>query len=293
MKKIASVGPDIPQELLQASGRYSGPLGWNIDRAFPLAQQWLESKFPLWAFSVVEDWAAGKFDHLETIVFSRSDDSAQRLYYYVCELRARGLLAGPEPVLFDVARIARASSEARSLTATRALAARFEVGDEAIEAAIAHRYRLQPPPQTAASAPVCLLAGTPPPDHRLHSVIDLNGWAAVGRTLAQIWTGQTKAETGTGDPCAALARRLHADSKGTRGFYDRGAEILRAARDSQAKAVVLWYAEEDEAEIWHLPAQRAALEAAGLPVLTLTRRDWRASDGAADEIVAFLAGASA
>ena len=164
MKKIASVGPDIPQELLTATGRFAGPLGWNINRAFQQAAQWLESKFPLWAFSIVEDWAAGRFDQIETVVFSRSDDSAQRLYYYICELKARGLIAGPQAILFDVARVGRASSEARCLASVRKLAEQLGVGDQAIEAEIALRQTMQPPPQdTAQPLSICLLAGTPPP----------------------------------------------------------------------------------------------------------------------------------
>ena len=289
MTMIASVGPDIPLELLTASDRYAGPLGWNIDREFPVASQWLESKFPRWAFSIVEDWAAGAFDHLDTVVFSRGDDSAQRLYYYLCELRARGQVAGPEPVIFDVARIGRPSSEARCIDSVRALATRLGVDDAALEAAIAALH--SPLADRTSGGRVCLLGGTPPPDDRLHAAIAAFGWGTAGRTLAETWlSGGLPAEAGTGNPCAALGRRLHDALGGPRGFHDRGADAVNHALALEAKAVVLWYAEEDEAEIWNLPAQRAALEAAGLPVLTLTRRDWRANDGAADEIAAFLAG---
>ena len=57
-----------------------------------------------------------------------------------------------------------------------------------------------------------------------------------------------------------------------------------------AEAVVLWQIEEDEAQAWHLPSQRAALAREGLPALVMTRRDWLARDGAADEIAGFLQG---
>jgi hypothetical protein len=60
--------------------------------------------------------------------------------------------------------------------------------------------------------------------------------------------------------------------------------------ESGAQAVVLWQIEEDEAQAWHLPAQRAALAGEGVPALVMTRRDWLARDGAADEIAAFLQG---
>ncbi|HEU4652163.1 MAG TPA: hypothetical protein VFS49_12190, partial [Croceibacterium sp.] len=69
---------------------------------------------------------------------------------------------------------------------------------------------------------------------------------------------------------------------------DAGAALRRAVGDSGAAAVVLWQIEEDEAQAWHLPVQRAALAAAGVPSLVMTRRDWLARDGVADEIVAFL-----
>jgi hypothetical protein len=57
-----------------------------------------------------------------------------------------------------------------------------------------------------------------------------------------------------------------------------------------AEAVILWQIEEDESQAWHLPSQRAALAAAGIPALIMTRRDWLARDGAGDEIRAFLQG---
>lgn len=289
---IASLGPDIPLELLRASGRHAGPLGWNVDRDFPVAGQWLESKFPRWAFSIVEDWASGAFGHLEAVVFSRGEDSAQRLYYYICELRTRGLLAGPEPVIFDVARIGRSSSEARCIAAVRALAARLGISDSALEAEIVRR--VQPEPGMPGSGPACLLGGTPPPDDRLHRVIAAAGWQAHGKTLAESWLGEdAPAAAATGDPCAALGRRLHGSESGVRSFADRGAALAERAQACGARAAVLWFAEEDEAEVWSLPAQRRALEAAGLPVLVLTRRDWRANDGAGDEIAAFLKGLGA
>jgi hypothetical protein len=60
--------------------------------------------------------------------------------------------------------------------------------------------------------------------------------------------------------------------------------------DSGAEAVILWQIEEDESQAWHLPAQRAALAAAGVPALVMTRRDWLARDGVLEEIRAFLEG---
>ena len=285
---IASVGPEVPHELLAATGRHAGPLGWNIDRAFPTASQWLESKYPLWAFSLVEDWAAGAFDHLGAVVFSRADDAAQRLYYYICELQTRGLLAGPEPLIFDIARIGRASSEARCIDSVRQLAARLDVSDTALEAAIVAANTAH---ETLTSAPgrTVMLVGSHPPDHRLHAMVAASGWQAAGETLGAVWARRgAAAVTGSGDPCAALGRRVHHAAQGARGFHNRGAALLAEVQAANAAAVVLWYAEEDEAEVWHLPAQKRALAEAGIPALVLTRRSWRGDDGVAADIAAFL-----
>ena len=285
---VASVGIDLPFALLRASGRYAGPLGWTIDREFPRAAQWLESKFPLWAFSLVEDWAEGAFDQLGAVVFSRGDDAAQRLYYYLCELRERGLVSGPEPLIFDVAHIARASSEARSIDAVRRLAAVLGVSADAAEAAIA---ATPPPVPHTSGARNCLLAGTPAPDRRLHDAIARAGWTPHGATLAELWSEASAplVEAGTGDPFAAIGRAVHQARTGPRAFGDRKVALAEAVRAAKASRAVLWYAEEDEAEVWNLPGQREQLQAMGVPALVLTRASWRADDGAPERIAAFLA----
>lgn len=286
---IASVGTDLPLQVLRATGRYAGPLTWDIDRAFPLAGQWLESKFATWAFSILEDWAQGRFDALDAVVFTRSDDNAQRLYYYVCELRRRGLLRGPEPILFDVGFIGRATSAARTVASVRALASRFGVSDAAIEAELVRADAAAVPAPAPAAGPACLLAGTPPPDERVSAMIAAAGFQPHGDTLEQLWARECPGvAVGTCDPCAAIGHRLHEWQPGPRGFFNRGAAVVQAARAVSAKAAVLWFVEEDEALVWHLPAQRRALAEAGIPTLALSRRSWRADDGLDAEITAFL-----
>jgi hypothetical protein len=289
MTMIASAGPDIPLDLMNATGRFAGPLGWNVDRATPRAAQWLESKFAPWAFSIVEDWAEGAFDDLEAVVFSRGDDNAQRLYYYLCELQRRGLVAGPDPLIFDIARIRRPTSADHTAMAVRRLAGRLGVADGRLEAAIVATNRQRTGGQAAIAGRVCLLAGTPPPDRRLHRAIEAAGFVAVGETLGDLWRAAgPRVDEATGDPCAAIGRQLHALPGGPRGFADPAAAVAVRAGAVAAAAVVLWYTEEDEAQVWHLPAQQAALDAAGVPVLTLTRCNWRATDGAPGRIAAFL-----
>jgi hypothetical protein len=288
VKAVASLGCDMPIELLAASGRYAGPLSFDPDRPTGWADQWLESKFAPWTFQVLEDWASGTLDHLETVIFSRGDDSCQRLYYYVCELRRTGQLGGPEPIVFDVAHIPRASSVGATVAAVRGLAARLDVS----EAALAAELEAQPPAAAALNSPgrSCLLAGTLPPDRRLHAVLEAAGWIAHGATLPESWQERAPTTGGeTGDAFERLGRRLHGAMAGPRAFCDRVAALADQVAATGASAVVLWFCEHDEAQVWHAPALRQALTAAGIPHLVLTRRDWRAADGAAEEIAAFLA----
>lgn len=291
MTMIAYVGPDLPQDVLTATGACSGPVGWNVDRPLPAADRWLESKFPLWTRSILQDWSDGALNGLDAVLFSRGDDAAQRLYYYICELRQRGEIAGPEPMIFDTATIQRASSVAHMGKAIRRLTERLGIYDDALERGIVATNALRLAAlQVCGDAPLCLLAGTPPPDARIHAMIEAAGWRAAGPTLAQSWQnpGDLRVEEGSGDPCAAIARQLHEAAQGSRAFRDHADALSAQARQVRASAVLLWFAEEDEARIWHLPAQRDALADANIPTLILTRRDWRANDGMAEDIAKFL-----
>lgn len=288
---IAHVGPNLPQDLLRATGRHIGPLPFDPERPTPTADQWMESKFAPWARAILEGWAAGDYDSLGQVIFSRADDSAQRLYYYLCELQRRGLVGGPEASILDVAKVPRASSVDRTESSLRKLAERWSVDNKAlagaIEACNAERSRAAP----SLPAPRCLLAGTPPPDRRLHRSAEQAGFSALGATLADTWTQLgAVVSVDEDDPISGLARQVHADPAGPRSFADAGAALRQAVAGSGAEAVVLWQIEEDEAQAWHLPAQRAALAREDLPALVLTRRDWLARDGAGDEIAAFLQG---
>ena len=288
---IATVGPCHRYDLLEATGRHAGPLSWRLDRPTPRADAWLESKFPGWARSILEDWADGCFDELSAVLFSRADDAAQRLYYYVCELQRRGLISGPDALILDVAKIPRPSSEAHTIEAVRRLARELGLDDEALDTGIASANTKR---ETGVSPPegrACLLIGTPPPQRLLHEAIDGAGFAPIGRTLADVWADPGPAvEENSGDPAAAIGRQVHRRRDDRRGFGDAAGSALDLARGCAAQAAVLWYGEEDEVRVWSLPQVRDALSQAGLPLLVMTRRDEAARDGAPGEIRQFLEG---
>lgn len=291
---IAIAGPNLPITLLTATGRFEGVLAFDPDRATPRSDGWLETKFAPWARPLLETWAEGAYDDLEHVLFSRADDTSQRLYYYICELQRREHLGGPQPLILDVCKIPRGTSRTRTIAKLRELADRLSVGTDALGEAIARTNEDRQASADSSGAPVCLLAGTPPPDWRLHEVIEFCGFAPAGSTLTQEWLDAgPPVDKGNGDPFAALGEQLHARQRGPRSFADAKSVLAKSIETAQPRAVILWRIEEDEAQCWHLPAEREALEFANIPAFVMTRRDWLANDGAREEIAAFLEGVKA
>jgi 2-hydroxyglutaryl-CoA dehydratase, D-component len=325
---IGFVGADLPVELLVATGRPFGHLPWRAEGTTAWADRWLESGFPGWTRSILEDWHEGRFDDLAQVVFSRADDASQRLYYYIRELQQRGQIAGPAALVFDIALLPRESSLAHTGQSLRSLGETLGAGDAALSGAMpqvnALRCRLAQwqgdrssdgpayerlaratlfsdatrwigldaglasASTTIGVAPRVLLAGSVPPDERLHHAVEESGACVVGEAHAHglLRLGAPLEPTGE-SPWLALARHLRAASAAPRSVFDRAQWLVSQALQARASGVVLWLTREEESLAWHVPAQRAALQAAGIPCLSLTARRWSADDGALSEISEF------
>lgn len=320
---VGFVGADVPVEVLLATGRPFGHLPWSTAAATPWADQWLESSFPLWSRSILEQWHAGAFDTIRDVVFTRADDAAQRLFYYVQELQRRGKLRGPVARIFDLALVPRESSLAHSTRAVVRMAGELGASADTLAAGIARGNlirgqldRLQdarsghgpwfenlaraalwtsPGPwlgDLALPAPVdrprVLLAGSFPPDARLHEAVEEGGASVVAEThgfrLDRLGAAVLAKDE---EPARAIARHLISRSVGPRSFHDSAQWIVTQARTHRATAVVLWLTREDESQAWQLPAQRAALESAGLPFLALPAAHWLADSGVQERIREF------
>jgi hypothetical protein len=319
---IGFVGADVPIDLLLASGRAFGHLPWNASDATPFADQWLESGFPGWSRSILQQWHDRAFDGLHAVVFSRTDDASQRLYYYVRELQQRGLLKGPRALILDLALVPRPASFDHSAAAVATLSQQLGVDDAAlrggVERADVLRLKLQhlqqrrgedgvfferlaramlwsdptqwidsvslPVPATSGARRV-LLAGSVPPDERLHRAVQSAGASVVAEThvhaIGRLGLPLASAES---TPARHVARQLIAHATGPRAFVDRAAWIVQQARGARAEAVILWLTREDEGLAWHVPALRSALQAADLPALVLPAAGWRAGDGVPERI---------
>lgn len=136
-RAIGYLGWDVPVELILAAGAAPVQLSALPDSGNrTLADRFLESSFSSQSRVVADRWLAGDLDCLDSVIFSRSDDNAQRLYYYLCELQRMGECKGPRPLLYDLARIQRESSVAHTIESTQALASAVGVDDSRLGAAI-------------------------------------------------------------------------------------------------------------------------------------------------------------
>jgi hypothetical protein len=300
-------------------------LPWLADRETPRSARWLEGSFPGWAHSILEDWSTGRFDLFDNVVFSRGNDASQRLYYYVCELQRLGELKGPRPLIFDAAYVPRETSRLHMTAALRRLGGQLGVDEAALRAGIdranALRARLQglqagrvgqgvlhekllraslfgdlPPlldaqgvPDSMVDGPRVLLAGSVPPDGRLHHAVSAAGASVIAEQheYAAARLGP-QIDASAADPFDAVVCQRRASTLVGRAFGDPATALLEAARAARADAVVLWLTRDDEARAWHVPAQRTALAAAGIPALLLPAMRWLADDGAAERIQEFL-----
>lgn len=326
-RAIGYVGFDIPEDLLAVPGLAACHLPWRTGIATPRADRWLESSFAPWSRLILEDWADGRFDAFEAVVFTRGDDSAQRLYYYISELQRTSELGGPRTLIYDIATIRAAASEARCVEALRILAGELGIGAEALREGIARANRRRQwmaaaqatrggpgalyeriaraslfAPLEDHAVPIgdgpaprgrVLIGGCPPSGDWLHRAVDDAGWKVVAESHAMSLMRLGDPVPEGGDPFEAAGKHAHRLPWGKRAFVDRAAWLVDQAREARADAVILWLYEEEEALPWHVPAQRRALDAAGIPACVLTRRAWDGNDGAADAVRDFIGGLGA
>jgi hypothetical protein len=319
---IGYVGAESPVELIIAADALPLRLRGLVDGATPHADEYLERSFVPQSRSIAEQWLTGALDFLEAVVFPRSDDSAQRLYYYMCELRRRKRCGGPEPLLYDIAAIERSTSREYTIEATRRLASSLRVQESKLADAIQRVARREALIQRAtaadhlgsaafrlARASSCdwhesfdaalaahvvppaaqrkrlILAGSSPPDDRLHLAVEAGG-GTIARTLTEATPPAIGAATNVWESIAERYRHTLSPALSMRLSSQW---LVDQARETHASGAILWLIEEDEALPWEVAAQVRALESARIPVLNLTRQAWRASPVTLDAVREFAA----
>ena len=140
-KVIGFVGAEIPVELIIASGAYPVRLASTADAKTGIADLYLESTFMPDVRLIAEQYLEGALNFMQSVILPRSNDSAQRLYYYLSDLRTQQFQDAPAPLIFDLAKIPRDSSKVHSRLATQRLAGEIGVMSSALPGAIRDRNR--------------------------------------------------------------------------------------------------------------------------------------------------------
>lgn len=313
-RRVGYFGHDVPVELILAAGAHPIGLDGRPDRPTPRADTYLEDTFSPVSRSIAEQWLNGELDNLEAVVFSRSDDSAQRLYYYLCELQRRKQCGGPRPLMYDLASCKRDSSLAHTIDATRHLARELGTSADALPKAIEHvRERSELLVATVEST----LASQPARGSFTQSILRLahRDWSErfsptlravqdpsparsdatrlmlIGSTPPDERLHESVERSGanivatlnTGTP-HRIDSTVYADS------YEQIARRCRAhpwrqmlqspetfcarATALRVNGVILWSIVEDTGLAWVCPRLERALSARGIAVLSLTMQQW-------------------
>jgi len=295
------LGPAVPVELLTAAGLASVHL-MGKPGPTPLADKWMEPCFDPIVRSVLDQVLAGDLAFLDAIVLPRTNDSQQRLYYYLCELRRIGA-AVPEPILVDIQLTGSPPAQAYNRARMGELAETFaRIGGPleltgAIRLHNARRARLSALRNKGLSgadglvtliasrlmsgaafdAALDALAPAPAVGRRvlvtgnavdrpaIHAAVAARGGVVVAdeHGLGDHLIGARVAETG--DPLTALAAAA-AQTPAARSMpYDPG-RLVACAKVARAEVVLFHFIKEEEAMTWDYPSDRAALERAGIRV---------------------------
>lgn len=327
---IGYYGNDIPVALILAAGALPVRLRAAPRGPTARADLYLESAHSPELRALVEQWFAGELDFIETVIFPRSDDSAQRVYYYLCELQRRGACAGPRPLLYDVAGIGRPVSVDYTRESTRRLARDLGTSEEQLPQAL---RRVADREKLLSDLRARCAADSPLPGSWAWAVVRASGcdWRETFDDGARRWLDDATSlprarrillagdllpdaslheaiENAGGsvvleltesaadeDPASsplldALADHFHARRTPVRAMREDAHWAVRNARNGRADAVVFWLAEEDESLPWEIARQMRNLATAGIPALALTRQSWKPDHAALGRVGEFVAG---
>jgi len=325
---VGYVGDDIPVALILAAGalpvRLRGVPGAGTERV----DAFVESSFSPALRAVAAQWLEGSLDHLDAVIFTRGDDSAQRLYYYLCELQRRGICRGPRPLLFDVASLERQSSSEHTLGSTRVLATDLGTAGNRLEPALLRvarrtellnsvrtRRALPSPLRSSVAWTVEYAAGCDWRDEfderaqrwlNEAAVLDtparvllagdpvpdeqlhLAVESAGGSIVLELRGASPGSPFGRKDSLDAIADEFRRRESPAMAMRNNPNWLADCAREQRADAVIVWASEEDEALPWEIPRQMQSLRAAGVPALLLTRQSVQLSAQATEQVMQFV-----
>ena len=144
-------------------------------------------------------------------------------------------------------------------------------------------------PPASHAGPRVVLAGSGQPTPALHRIIEAAGAVVVGdfHEFGELMAGAPIAETGS--PLRAIAEHYHRHVLTSRTFPQDPGRLLEFARAAGADGVVFYFLFEEEALTWEYPAQKRALEAAGIATICFENMPPRPDAAALREPIAAFA----
>lgn len=325
---VGYVGNGVPVALILAANALPVRLRAPADTGSSSVDRFVETSFAPSLRAIAAQWLNGALDHLEAVVFARDDDSGQRLYYYFCELQRRGLCAGPAPLLYDVANLARASSLEHTVDSTRQLATQLGTVAHRLDAALqrvrrredlAHAvrtHRLLPAPLRGSAAwSFDFAAGCDwreSFDHGARHWLDQASLLHIPRRVMlagdpppddqlhlaieaggaslvlELTESSGAGERSQRDPIAAIADEFHRRESPALSMRGNARWLAERAREHRVDAVLVWLSEEDEALPWEISRQMRSLQDAGIPSLLLARQPAHVSAASLTQVMHFL-----
>jgi len=322
------VGNDVPVSLILAAGALPVRLRGSIHAKTPDADRFVESSFTPELRVIADQWLKGAFDHLQAVIFARGDDSGQRLYYYLTELQRRGLCAGPLPLLFDVASLARDASFEHTLASARLLAAQLGAPTAALATALervkqredllrsVEGQRQLPAPLPGSIAWAFEYAAAC--DWRVAFDGAARRWldgaaklptskrvllagdplpddqlhvaieSAGASIVLELNQSATEGASAQRDPLAAIADEFQRRESPALSMRRNAGWLADCALKQRADGVVIWLSEQNEALPWEIARQLQSLRAAGVPALLLARQPWHVSAAVLTQVVQFV-----
>jgi hypothetical protein len=325
---VGYVGDGVPVSLILAAGALPLRLRGSPDNTHARADAFIESSFSAELAVIAEQWMAGALDFVDSVVFARSDDSGQRLYYYLTELQRRGLLRGPRPLLFDVATLPRDASLEHTKKSVRLLAAELRTSVSELDPSlqrVAQRdsllrdlqaRRLQSSPLPGSTA--WLLNFAAGCDWRENFDLRARQWLEQAQVLTaprrillagsplpddQIHLAVEKCGASVVIELAESA--IEGEPHGRDAFaviagqsQRRESPALSMRRDTRwladracaqrVDAAILWLCEHDEALPWEVVRQMRSLRDAGVPALLLARQPWQITAEVLNQVMDFV-----
>jgi benzoyl-CoA reductase/2-hydroxyglutaryl-CoA dehydratase subunit BcrC/BadD/HgdB len=276
---VGFVGPDVPVEILRAAGIQAERLQ-SRPGPTPLADEVAEVAIDRAARSVLDQLLDGSCAHLDAVVIGHDSEASARVFHYAAECRHLGIGFVPPVVFVDLLHSDRPGARAYNLAVIAHLrtwagevAGRSVTDDdlrEAIERAAASLVE-----RPSVHGRRLVLTGSSVDDPSFVRALEDGGWSVVAADHDEQQRWPTTGLDPSGDPLDLLVD-IYANGApfgGRHSVAARAAYTASVAVEASADAVLALLRQGDDGPPWDVPAQRAALAAHDIPLVSVRMVD--------------------